>query len=369
MSTKLETPSGALTLPTFLPDATRGVVRAVDSADLERCGVEGLVMSAFHLMQHPGSTTIQALGGLHALSGWKRPIITDSGGFQVYSLIHQNPKAGTIRDKGATFQLDKGAGKDAKKINLTPEKSIQLQLSYRSDVVVCFDDCTHVDAPESDQRESVRRTILWAKRCKIAFERLLKERRDDSARPLLFGVVQGGGSRELRRMCAESLLEIGFDGYGYGGWPLDGAGGLLTEMLAYTRELIPTEFPMHALGVGHPVNVRDCFRLGYQLFDSAMPTRDARHGRLYALEGAITSGSDWLRYVYIGDNKHIKDSQPLMAGCDCPVCQRYPAAYLHHLFKINDSIYLRLATLHNLRFMTRLIDHLRHEDSQHEAQP
>ncbi len=353
----LTLPAGTLRLPTFLPDATRAVVRSIDSADLEACGVEGLVMSTFHLMQHPGSSTVQGVGGLHALTGWRRPIVTDSGGFQIYSLIRQNPKAGSLHSKGATFTLDNG-----RKFNLTPEKSIQLQLSYKGDIIVCLDDCTHVDDPPAEQAASVKRTIAWAKRCKAEFERIVGGRRDDGTgtpRPLLFAVVQGGGDKALRQQCAEALLEIGFDGYGYGGWPLDGAGKLLTEMLGYTRALIPAQFPMHALGVGHPINVRDCARLGYQIFDSAMPTRDARHGRLYALHGTNPDAADFLSYLYIDDKKHIKATGPIDDGCDCPTCARYPVAYLHHLFKIGDSLFMRLATLHNVRAMTRLVDLLR----------
>jgi queuine tRNA-ribosyltransferase len=363
----LHLPHGEVRLPTFLPDATLGVVRSVDSLDLERCGIEAVVMNTFHLMQRPGSSTIDALGGLHRMSGWQRPIITDSGGFQAYSLIRQNPRYGRLSDKGITFQPE-GA---PRKYSLTPEKCIQLQLSYDADIVMCLDDCTHVDAPLDDQREAVERTIDWARRCKREFERIMGQKRlSDEQRPLLFAVIQGGGERELRRRCTEALLEIGFDGFGYGGWPLDSEGNLLTDMIAYTRELVPADFPMHALGVGHPANVLACMRLGYDLFDSAMPTRDARHGRLYAFtptaltpapsptRGRGESSSlkgDWLTYVYINDNKHIKANRPISPFCDCLCCSRYSLGYLHHLFKINDSLYLRLATIHNLRFMTKVI--------------
>jgi queuine tRNA-ribosyltransferase len=352
--TALNLPHGSLSLPIFLPDATRAVVRSLDSADLIACGVEGLVMSAFHLMQQPGSSTVKALGGLHAMTNWQRLIITDSGGFQIYSLIRQNPRMGSLSNKGATFQLSS----NGRKINLTPEKSIQLQMRFGADVLICLDDCTHVDDPPAEQAESVRRTVAWAKRCKAEFTRLLESRKDSASRPLLFAVVQGGGDPALRKACAEELLAVGFDGYGYGGFPLDGKGNLLREMLALTRELIPPEFPMHALGVGQPVNVRDCARLGYQLFDSAMPTRDARHGRLYHLTSTQISGTGWLEYLYIGDAKHIKTALPLDEACDCPAC-RLPLGYLHHLYKIKDTLFTRLATLHNLRTMTRLIALLR----------
>ncbi len=351
---------GTLNLPVYLPDATYGMVRAVDAADLDACQVQALVMNTFHLMQKPGTSVIQSLGGLHKMSGWQRPIITDSGGFQAYSLIHNNPKFGSLSERGLSFQPE-GA---SRKFQLTPEKSIQLQMSYGADVLVCLDDCTHVDAPGPEQEIAVRRTAAWAKRSKTEFERLLDQKKvEPGRRPKLFGVIQGGGVKPLRKACAESLLEIGFDGFGYGGWPLDGEGGLLTDILAYTRELVPNQFVMHALGVGHPYNVAACYRLGYDLFDSAMPTRDARHGRLYAFAAGYEHpethlDGKWLKYIYIEDERYIRADLPISPGCDCPVCSRYSLGYLRHLFKMNDNLFPRLATIHNLRFMTLLTDHL-----------
>ena len=168
----LHLPHGPLSLPAFLPDATLGVVRNVDSTDLEQCGIEAVVMNTFHLMQRPGSSTITALGGLHNMAGWSRPIITDSGGFQAYSLMRQNAKFGFMNDKGITFQPE---GSD-RKFHLTPEKSVQLQLSYGGDIIVCLDDCTHVDDAFATQQESVNRTIEWAKRCKDEFQRLMQQK-------------------------------------------------------------------------------------------------------------------------------------------------------------------------------------------------
>jgi queuine tRNA-ribosyltransferase len=361
--TELNLPHGRLPLPTFLPDGTQGVVRSVDAADLEGVGVTAVQMNVFHLMQKPGSSTIQALGGLHQMTGWNRPIFTDSGGFQVYSLLRQNAKSGSITDKGATFKPENSD----RKFQLTPEKSVQLQLSYGSDVVICLDDCTHVDDPLAEQEKSVRRTVAWARRCKAEFVRLVKEREGQQelfVRPYLIAVVQGGASKELRRQCAEQLLEIGFDGYGYGGWPLDSEGKLLVEMVAYVRELIPRHFTLHGLGIGHPANVLACARLGYEIFDSTMPTRDARHGRLYSFTqdpqtSHFDERGDFFRYIYVNDNKHIKANIPITQSCNCPTCGRYSLAYLHHLYKLNDSLYPRLATLHNLRFMMQLMENVK----------
>lgn len=358
----LSIPHRPLQLPAFLPDATLGVVRSVDSADLEQCGVQGVVMNTFHLMQRPGSSTVQALGGLHKMCGWQRPIVTDSGGFQAYSLIRQNARYGSLTDKGIAFRREGSS----RSFHLTPEKSIQLQVRYGADAVICLDDCTHVDDSLQTQQESVKRTIAWARRRKDEFQRIVHQKSmSQGQRPLLFAVVQGRGYRELRKRCAEELLEIGFDGFGYGGWPLGRQGNLLSDLIAYVRDLVPPEFPMHALGVGHPANVAECARMGYALFNSSMPTRDARHGRLYAFTTdpcSLASGleeDEWFSYIYVKDNKYIKTNAPVSRFCDGPCCSTYSLGYLNHLSKINDSLFLRLATMHNLRFMTQLMERLK----------
>lgn len=350
-----------LQLPVFMPDATLGVVRAIDATDLMQCGIQAVVMNTFHLMQHPGSSTIQALGGLHTMSAWPHPIMLDSGGFQAYSLIQQNAKFGSVNDNGITFKPE---GSD-RKFHLTPEKTIQLQLSYGADMLVCLDECTHVDAPFEIQALAVQRTIDWARRCKNEFAHLIQQKKLlQDQRPLLFAVIQGGGYEELRKRCADALLEIGFDGFAYGGWPLDKQGNLLTHLIAYTRTLIPREFPMHALGVGHPHNIITCHKIGYDMFDCSMPTRDARHARLYTFthdtpdEDAFFNDK-WFSYLYVNDNKYIKSALPISQQCDCLTCTHYSLGYMHHLFKINDSLFFRLATIHNLRFMVQLMEHVK----------
>ena len=353
---------GILQCPAYLPDATYGYVRSVSPDDLLDCKVEALVMNTFHLMQKPGSSTVQSLGGLHQMSSWQRPIFTDSGGFQAYSLIRQNSRFGTITDKGLSFQPE-GA---KRKFLLTPEKSIQLQESFGSDVVICLDDCTHSESSHAEQVIAVDRTITWAKRSRNEFDRLMEQKRlSPDEQPKIFAVVQGGGSPELRKQCAEALLAVGFDGYGYGGWPLDSNGNLLEDMLQLTRDLIPSQYPLHALGVGHPHNILTCSRMGYNLFDSAMPTRDARHGRLYIFKtqnngDLVNLEGNWMEYLYVNDARHIKDNNPVSAMCDCQCCRNFSLGYLHYLFKQNDSLFLRLATIHNLRFMTQLTERIRH---------
>lgn len=362
--TSLSLMHGPLALPAFLPDATLGVVRAVDATDLESVGIDALVMNVFHLMQKPGSSTIAALGGLHQMAHWPHTIVTDSGGFQAYSLIRQNPKFGRLTDHGIRFKPE-GADRE---FQLTPEKSVQLQMAYGADIVICLDDCTHVDSSNDEQEQSVERTVRWALRCKEEFVRQIRHRKygTGAPTPLLFGVVQGGGEAERRQRCAARLLEIGFDGYGYGGWPLDSHGNLLEDMLAATRAAIPAEFPMHALGVGHPESVAACYRMGYDIFDCALPTRDARTGRLYTFRTdpgspEFTLTGDWFKTLYIDDDKHIKTDRPIYTGCDCLTCTRYSIGYLRHLHKCGDTLFYRLATLHNLRFMSLLMARLRSE--------
>ena len=353
---ELRLPRGSIQFPVFLPDATRGVVRAVSASDIEAAGVQALVMNTYHLMVKPGASTVGALGGLHAMSGWQKPIITDSGGFQAYSLIRENPKQGSINNRGLIFRQQGSK----RKYQLTPEKTIQLQLGFGADVVICLDDCTHVEDDPETQAQAVDRTIDWAKRGREEFDRLVAEKGlEGDQLPKLFAVVQGGGEKDQRRRCAEALLEIGFDGYGYGGFPLDEDYQLLEEMLGYVRELIPSEYLLHALGVGHPEYVAACARMGYQLFDSALPTRDARRGRLYTFTGPEGLGGEWFRFLYVYDDEHIWANLPVSEFCDCETCSRYSRGYLNHLFKLGDHLFYRLATVHNLRFMRLLEDRMR----------
>jgi queuine tRNA-ribosyltransferase len=349
-----------ISLPTFVPDGTFGVVRSIDAQDLENCGIQAVMMNTFHIMQKPGSSTVLALDGLHHFSGWQGLIFTDSGGFQAYSLMKENSKFGQVNSDGISF-FPEGS---QRKFLLTPEKCVRLQISYGSNLLFCLDDCTHVDEADADQKKAVERTINWAKRCKAEYKKTIEQKKiEKQQQPLLFGIVQGGNSRELRKKCADALLEIGFDGYGFGGWPLNNAGELVEDMVAYLREIIPTKFPLHALGIGHPAFIAKSYSLGYDLFDSAMPTRDARHGRLYRFTGPSgLEGKTWWEYIYVNDQRHIKSNRPIAEHCDCHACQHYSIAYLHHLFKINDILYHRLATIHNLHFMTQLSRRLQQAD-------
>jgi queuine tRNA-ribosyltransferase len=350
---------GTLAVPTFLPDATRAGVRGVSSADLRGIGVEGVVVNAFHLLRRPGARVVQAAGGIHRFMDWDGPILSDSGGFQVWSLIRQDPNRGVIRDNEVIFREPE----TGEKWNLTPERVVNLQFQLGSDIVVCLDDCTDADAPEAEQERSVERTIRWARRSREEYDRQVGQRGDANP-PRIFAVVQGGGVEALRRQCAAALAEIGFDGYGFGGWPLSTDGALLAEPMRWVAESLPASAPKHALGVGRADHVVRAFGLGYSIFDCALPTRDARHGRLYAFRDGWSSrrpspDDAFFRAVRIHDPGYRVDHGPIEPGCDCPVCARQSAAYLHHLFKVGDLSAERLATLHNLRFYVRLFDLLR----------
>ena len=358
---KIETRHGSLTLPAFFPDATRGVVRTVGAEDLEAAGVDGLVVNVLHLMRRPGIATLRGLGGIHRWTGWNGPILSDSGGFQVLSMIRENPSLGSVRREGVLFTGQKGE----KKRKITPEKCIQAQFRMGSDLMVCLDYCTHPDDPDALQRESVELTIQWAKQCREEFDRQLKRRGEsDETRPKLFAVIQGGTDVRHRDRCAAELLEIGFDGYAFGGWPIDSEGNLLKDTLEHTAKLLPEGLPRYALGIGKPDTLVACARMGYNLFDCVIPTRDARHGRLFIFNATDTEDIDldrepFFKTVYPQDVRYIRDNGPVSEACDCLTCSRYSLAYLHHLFTIHDALALRLATIHNLRFYAILMEKIR----------
>lgn len=316
-----------LKLPSFFPDATYGKVKSVSSADLVKIGIDGVVVNIYHLLKHNLIDEIARKGGIHKYMKLNKVIISDSGGFQIFSLIHRHPELGKINEKEAVFKLENG-----KKIHLTPEKCIQLQLKINSDIVMCLDDCRH--AEDSRQEESVERTINWAERCKKEFLRLTKNMRD---KPLLFAIIQGGENKKLRKYCAEKLIKIGFDGYAFGGFPIK-QGKLLKEILKYTAKLMPQGLK-YCMGVGKPKDIQVCCKLGYNLFDCVLPTRDARHKRVFLGNREINIRKKYFSSKAKIEGKTIKQ--------------------LYDLFKINREEAVRLATLHNLREYSRLMQNLR----------
>ncbi|MCA9706233.1 MAG: queuine tRNA-ribosyltransferase family protein [Myxococcales bacterium] len=359
---EIQTAHGPLRAPCYIPDATRGFVRSVDASDLEAVQIPALMINAYHLMTRPGIRVVQRLGGLHAFAGWSGPIVTDSGGFQVFSLIRQNPKHGQIRDHEIVFRPPDGRDK----LILTPEKVVQTQFRLGADVMVALDDCTGPQAPADEQQRAVDRTVAWARRAQQEFERQLEQRRTDGPPPILVAPIQGGNDAELRRACGQALLDAGLGAFGFGGWPLDEGGQLQLEMFAVLHELLPAHAPLFALGVGKPDHLVAITALGRPaVFDSSLPTRDARHHRLYRFReplpaGPLPAAADFYEGRDILGKKHATDRDPVCPHCDALCCRRYGRGYLQHLFRCDDPLAWRLATLHNLRFYTRLVEHLQH---------
>ena len=343
-------------LPMFLPDATKGFVRGVSSKDLSECGIKGVVVNTYHLLYNDLVREIENKKGIHNYMEFNEIVISDSGGFQVMSLIRKNNKYGEINDDGAVFIMD------GKKIHLTPEKCIQMQIKIGSDIVMCLDDCTEPDLSYAEQEKSVERTISWAKRCRKEFDRLTKNL-NENEKPLIFGIIQGGNHLELRKKCAEELIKLDFGGYAFGGWPVEN-GKFLHEILKYTCELMPNDKLKYAMGVGKPEDIVYCARIGYNLFDCVIPTREARHGRIYILNEKRRlkiknlNSKNFYKTLQITNNKYRLDAKPLDKNCQCYTCQNYSRAYIHHLFKTKEPLGQRLATIHNLHFYLYLIKQL-----------
>ncbi len=346
-------------LPIYLPDATRAVVRALDSTDLANVGIDGAVVNTYHLMTEPGMEVLKNVGGIKKFMNFDGLITSDSGGWQVYSLIHRNKNKGKITDDGVVFSIG-----GAKNQLFTPEKSIQVQFDIGADIIVCLDDFTDPTFDGKKTKESMDRTILWAKRCRKEFDRLIKEREiEEKDRPLLFAVIQGGNDKKDRKYCAEKLFEIGFDGYGYGGYAIRD-GKLDLKLSKYIVDLIPEEKLSFALGVGRPNDIAALSEMGWDIFDCVLPTRDARHKRLYNFTREPKTVKDLTdpelcEFVYLGRRKHANSNKPLSEFCDCHVCKNFSLGYLFHLFDIGDFSAHRLATIHNLRVYSKVIEILR----------
>jgi queuine tRNA-ribosyltransferase len=344
----LNTLHGRLKLPAFFPDATYGQVKSIKIKDLKKSKTQGIVVNALHLFQRKNVPIIKRWGGIHKYIGFQKPIISDSGGFQVMSLIHKNPKLGKITEKGATFIHNN------KRIELTPEKCIEIQLNIGSDIVMCLDDCTKPELNIKEQLKSVKRTIRWAKRCRTHFDKLTKNKKK---KPLLFAIIQGGENKKLRKKCAEELLKLNFEGYSFGGWPVKNR-KLLKGILKYTSNLIPNQYPKYAMGIGKPQDVIECANLGYNLFDCVIPTREARHKRLYIFhKNPKKSLKNSFSFVKI--NLKSKNSEKKISNfCDCKLCLNYNQKELFEMFRKESEKAKKLSTIHNLRFYSMLMEQL-----------
>lgn len=338
-------------LPVFFPDATRGLIKSLDTTDIENTKTNGILVNTYHLYKDLGIDYIKARGGIKKFMNWKGFVISDSGGFQVGSLIKMNPTKGHVSNRGVLFKPD-----GEKQVMLTPEKSIEFQMELGSDMIVVLDDFTDPKASYEEAKISVDRTILWAKRSKIEFDRICNLKHlDGNNRPLILGVVQGGFYQDLRKYCAEELAKIGFDGFGYGGWPINDDGSFDLESAKTIADNTPKEYVLYGLGVGMPEDIVALCKLGYNIFDCVLPTRDARHGRAYVFTG---EGTEY-EFVSLKKGKYMQDDTKLSKMCDCLTCERYTKSYLAHLFKTGDSSAGRLITIHNLRFYSMLMEKIR----------
>ncbi len=352
--------NGDLPLPVFFPDATRGVIKSLDTTDLESTKTLGILVNTFHLWQELGGDVLEKFDGIGNFMDFGGGIISDSGGFQVMSVIKSGNIKGKITDEGVIFHPTK-----KKKKILTPEKSIEFQMKLGSDMVVVLDDFTDPKSSYEEAKDSVERTLSWAKRSKDEFIKICaRVKLAEKDRPYILGVVQGGKYQDLREYCTKELVKIGFDGLGYGGWPIDENGNFDFESAKSIAGNTPGNYFLYGLGVGKPEEVVRCSELGFNIFDCVLPTRDARHGRLYVYNAASIEGIDvhkpnFYKFYTPDKEKYYKDSSPVSLACDCILCRRYSKAYLAHLFKIGDFTAGRLATIHNLRFYSILMEKLR----------
>jgi len=318
-----------------------------------------VLVNTYHLYLELGKDVLKKYGGVAKFMNWDGGIISDSGGFQLMSLVKQTGN-GKVTDEGIVFRPSK-----KKKIMFTPEKSVAFQMEINPDMVVVLDDFTPPTATREEAEETVRRTIDWAKRSKKEFEKICKRKRlAKDERPYLLGVVQGGFYEDLRRFCAQELVKIGFDGFGYGGWPINNDGSFDYRSAEIIAEEAPDEYLLYGLGIGKPNEVANLVRMGYGVFDCVLPTRDARHKRMYVFKAKSMGGINleeekFWEYYTPDKEKHYRDTTPVSGACDCLLCRKYSRSYLAHLFRIGDMTAGRLATIHNLRFYSILMEKLR----------
>ncbi len=354
MKKVLKTNHGEVRLPAFFPDATRATIKSVDTQAVLATHTPGLVMNTYHLANLGLVDIIAEQGGLHAFTGWSRPIITDSGGFQAMSLVREFNTGGRFTEDGIIFQDSAG-----NKLELTPESCIDYQLKLGSDIIMILDDCTKPDMPLREQLKSVERTVRWAKRARTHFDKVTKNMK---TKPLLFGIVQGGADRELRRKCAIELSKLNFDGYGFGGFPINEAGELQTETMQAVVDDTPARAIKYAMGVGTPEQIVKCVAMGYDLFDVVIPTREARHRKLFVWNGKpeeLDLNSDFYTSITMKNLSLQADPSPIDPHCDCHTCQNYSRAYVHALFRADQAVAGQLASIHNLRFYWKLMELLK----------
>ena len=323
---------GVVDTPAFMPVGTYGTVKGMTSEELDATGAQICLGNTFHLMLRPGTEIIRKHGDLHDFMHWHKPILTDSGGFQVFSLGELRK----ITEEGVKFR----SPLNGEKIMLTPERSMEVQRALGSDIVMIFDECTPYPATEPQARKSMELSLRWAKRSKDAHG-------DNPS--ALFGIIQGGMYPHLRDISLQGLEEIGFDGYAIGGLSVGEPKADMINILNHTTDKMPAHKPRYLMGVGKPEDIVEAVRRGVDMFDCVMPTRNARNGHLFVSDGVVK----------IRNAKHKDDTAPLDKECDCYTCKNYSRAYLHHLDRCNEILGARLNTIHNLHHYQKLMQGLR----------
>jgi queuine tRNA-ribosyltransferase len=328
----LETPSGTIETPAFMPVGTQATVKGLTPDQLRATGTRMLLANTYHLALRPGERVVESLGGLHTFMDWDGPILTDSGGFQAFSLAERN----RITDQGVTFK----SHLDGRLLELTPERAMAIQQALGADVAMCLDHCPPLPAATAEIADAVRRTIDWAVRCKAAHDR---------ADQALFGIVQGGPYADLRSQCVDALVALNFDGYAIGGVSVGEGREEVRQALAVTTHLLPRDKPRYLMGVGRPQDIIDAVATGIDLFDCVMPTRNGRNATCFSDKG----------YVKLRNAAHRLDPRPIEDGCECLACRRFSRSYLRHLFLAKEMLGPILASIHNLTFLHRLTSRIR----------
>lgn len=342
----LSTPHGEIKTPFFMPIATKASVKAIIPQELKELEAQIILANTYHLFLRPGHKIIEQAGGLHKFMNWNGPILTDSGGFQVFSLSRLRE----INNKGVLFR----SHIDGKEYLLTPEKSVEIQMALDSDIMMVLDECVGYPCEHSYAENSVTLTTEWAKRC-------LKYHRKKKSQQALFGIIQGSIYKDLRLKSAEDLVKLDFDGYAVGGLAVGEPLEKMYEVLDYLVSELPKKRPRYLMGVGKPEEIIESVKRGIDMFDCVIPTRNARHGTIYIYVRNSLNSDNFYKILRIKNEKYKNDFSPLDKNCDCYACRNFSKAYLRHLFITEEPLGLRLATIHNLRFYMQLMEKIRKE--------
>jgi len=360
---EIHTNHGVVKTPIFMPPGTQATVKAVGPDDLENLGLEILLVNALHLHLRPGEDIIEGMGGVHRFMAWERPILSDSGGFQAWSLSQRGPKLSKIKEEGVEFS----SPIDGSSHFITPEKAIEIEHKIGADIIMAFDECAPDNNDKNYIKKSMQRTHRWAERSLLKHQELSEQERESGKKsPLIFGIIQGGIFSDLRKESTKFISNLTFDGIALGGETIGYNMPRTLEIIEELKSILPKDKPLYTMGLGaSPKDVIEVVKRGVDMFDCVNPTRIARHGGLYSGKFVITDRGVSLESDFkdgilnIANSRFKNDNLPVDSECDCYTCQNFSRAYLRHLYLAQEPLYLRLATIHNLRFMINLIQALR----------